>query len=603
MAEILAGLSPRRRLYAAALLGVWLIQTAARLILFSVADTGAGALPAIMHVMVLVSLLSLLGLSLALLAAIPWLGKARAVAAAVLVGFVHFFLTAFDIYQTVFINLTSLPGPTWMIFAEPVLTLSLLVNVGVSPKLVEGALLLLFAAHVLAYLPLAASLLDLGRLISAKRLRAGRLRIAGWMLLAVGAAVTSVALKIVPPQIRAGLLEGFQPRFGIAPPEMLAAAADPQPRPRPAGRLPAGARPLVLIIVDALRRDRMGVYDPGLGNTPFLTSLAARGSLHKFDAWSTCTFSFCGIMSIVASRSWNDFGARPETIIDRLALNGYETHLVLAGEHSNFGGLISLLGSSTSLSDQPPRTQPDDRSALRALERLPVGDPARTFLYVHLMSAHAGAHIEPPFRATPDDDGALGTYLFSPGGKTAYRRIYDLRVRQADDVVRRTFEVLERKGILKDALVVITSDHGQRTSEGGLLYHGGEADPPTLNIPLLIYDGRNAEYPARAPASQIDIAPTLAEAVGLAPAPGWKGVALQRQVRREAVPVGTSRSTGMVVHQQGIPFLYLCNRATGKKRLTALGPAPAPRAARAKPSMIRLHLEVAAPVREPACRK
>src|SRR5688572_1265087 len=57
LAEIIAGMSPWRRRYALGVLALWVLQTIGRLYLFTIAETGAGSLPVVMHVMVLVSLL------------------------------------------------------------------------------------------------------------------------------------------------------------------------------------------------------------------------------------------------------------------------------------------------------------------------------------------------------------------------------------------------------------------------------------------------------------------------------------------------------------------------------------------------------------------
>jgi glucan phosphoethanolaminetransferase (alkaline phosphatase superfamily) len=599
-----ASMSPRLRAYGLALAALWVLQIAGRLILFGTADTGAGMLPVIMHVSLALSNICLLALFLAVLAEIPWLEGPRAFLAAIAAGVLHAAFTIFDIYQSIFINLTGRPGPTFMIFNQPVLALSLLDNAGISPLVVQAAVVALFAVFILLYLPVRKLLLRVPLALALGRLRLGPLAVPGFIFLSLGVLNTTFLLKWASPAVRAGMKEATQPQWQIAPPAMLAAAAKPPPRKaKGTGEAPQ-ARPVVLIVVDALRSDRMGVYAPALGNTPFLSGLQAQGKLRRFDAYSTCTFSFCGIMSIMASRSWNDFDARPETLIDRLAQHGYDAHLVLAGEHSNFGGLTGMLGGPiASLTDQPPRSQPDDRAALAALARLPVGDPARTFLYLHLMSTHAGTFIEPRFRATPEDTGRIGAYLFTPGRKTRYQRIYDLRVRQVDEVIRRAFALLESKGMLKDALVVITSDHGQRTSEGGLLYHGGEADPPTLKIPLLIYDARGGTYAGAAPASQIDVAPTVAQAAGLAASPGWKGVALQQGAKRAAVPVGTSQSTGMVVARGGEALLYLCNRRSGEERLVEMRGGRRLPSNAITPALRTLHGEVAAPVREAGCRR
>jgi glucan phosphoethanolaminetransferase (alkaline phosphatase superfamily) len=589
--------------YGVGLLCLWAFQTLGRLALFGTAETGSGFLPLLMHLSSAISITCLLALFFALLALVPWLSPVRALLAAFVGGTVHAFATIFDIYQLIFINLTGQPGPTRMIFEDPMLTLSLLDNAGINPSMVKLGLLGLVGLHCLLYLPVRRLLLSVPLKVARQRLPMGRVGIRGYVFLAIGALFTGLFFNMAPPAARLAMLEAFRPTWGIAPPQLLAAAKAP-PQARTAGNgVAPRARPVILIIVDALRSDRMGIYNPRLRNTPFLSSLEAQGKLQKYEAYSTCTFSFCGIMSVFASRSWNDFGGGTETLIDRLGQHSYETHLVLAGEHKNFGGLTNLLGGPiASLTDQPARSQPDDRSAVAGLARLTFRDPAHSFLYMHLMSAHAGSFIQPAYRSTPGDTGKMGVYLFGSGGKAGYQQIYDLRVRQADNILRQIFALLQEKGVLNDALVVVTADHGQRTSEGGLLYHGGDADPPTLKIPLLIYDARAASYPLRAPVSQIDVAPSIAEAVGIAPSPAWKGEALQRRTDRVAVPVGTSQSTGMVFQSKGLPLLYLCNRRSGRKSLVDVRESPTRTQFELTPAIQKLHLQVAAPVREPGCR-
>jgi glucan phosphoethanolaminetransferase (alkaline phosphatase superfamily) len=611
--DILAAMTRPARAYLFALAAIWILQTVVRLVLFRVSGMPTGLIAGILHASFLLSLLCLLALALSALAALSRFETLRALAVALSLGAFHAVLTAFDIFQAIFINVTGAPGPALLIFQNRMLSLSLLDNIGISPRMLLTGMLALVAAHVLAYVPIARALLRLLAGIGATRWRLAGIRLTGRSGLAAAGAGLFAAASAVPLESRAGepVLEGLRAVFQIAPPALLAAARTPPPPPsRPGRPAPPTSRPLVLIVVDALRRDRMGIYEPDLANTPFLTSLEARGKLRKYDAYATCTFSFCGIMSIMASQSWNGFAGRPDTLVGRLLDNSYQVHLMLAGQYATFGGLLNVLGGPvTSISEQPSAEQPDDNAVLGALEKLQIQDPDRTFLYLHLVSTHAGTFVEPPFRTTPDDIGKLGAYLFSPGAKGEYRTIYDLRVRQADEMIRRSFSLLERKGVLKDALVIITSDHGQRTAEGGLLYHGGEADPPTLNIPLLIYDGRGIEYPPRTLASQIDVAPTFARSIGIELAAGWKGVPLQEATRREAVPVGTSQSSGIVVQQDGLPLLYLCRRNTGKESVVPLSRARPGRDARAGAHarllqrMRALHRTVAAPLRDPACRK
>src|SRR5581483_8825839 len=116
----------------------------------------------------------------------------------------------------------------------------------------------------------------------------------------------------------------------------------------------------------------------------------------------------------------------------------------------------------------------------------------------------------------------------------AYRNHYHNGVLQADAVIEQIFALLRRKGLLDDAIVVISADHGELLGEQGRLGHA--RFPPIgalVGIPLLIYDSDGHRYPARPVASQVDIAPTLLHRIG-APIPAtWGGEPLDLPPQRE----------------------------------------------------------------------
>lgn len=65
--------------------------------------------------------------------------------------------------------------------------------------------------------------------------------------------------------------------------------------------------------------------------------------------------------------------------------------------------------------------------------------------------------------------------------------LYDGGVRYLDAQLRRTFELLERHGLLRNAVVVLTADHGEALGEEGFLAHGlgGFLEKP-FEVPLVI---------------------------------------------------------------------------------------------------------------------
>ncbi|GAJ02987.1 unnamed protein product [marine sediment metagenome] len=57
-----------------------------------------------------------------------------------------------------------------------------------------------------------------------------------------------------------------------------------------------------------------------------------------------------------------------------------------------------------------------------------------------------------------------------PGKVTILKKLYNIHVREADTYVQEFFGILERLGILKDSVVIITSDHGDEFNELPYVY-------------------------------------------------------------------------------------------------------------------------------------
>lgn len=361
----------------------------------------------------------------------------------------------------------------------------------------------------------------------------------------------------------------FQP-FLAGPVELLSparqqAAIEATPGVRP--------RPLVLIVVDSLRDDKVVLTGETATLTPFLRSLAMEGRLKRYDsAFSACVYSYCGIMAVLGSAGWAQLqSGRPTTLADVLAANRIPSYYLLSGVHRRFYNYRELYGPNVAyLADEDsfggaPR---DDYPLLSALQRLRIANPRRAFLFIHLMSVHAAGrrHLQIQRRlatAKPRRPPIDGNSV-----NERYARNYDLGVAQADDVIRRIFGELRRRGMLESALVVITSDHGERLESAGAMGHGGEPDAAVSRVPLLIYDARAPFYGERPVASVLDIAPTMLHAIG-APAPDeWAGVPLQLAAPRPAVPVDSRLSFGMAAQSPEGLILYTCAWRSGLEAVT-----------------------------------
>ena len=339
-------------------------------------------------------------------------------------------------------------------------------------------------------------------------------------------------------------------------------------------------RNVILIVVDALRSDRMGVYGYSRDTTPNLTRLAREGMIRKpLQMRSSCSASVCGLMSLLSSKFIHELSRRPITLQEVLKLHGYRIHLMLGGDHANFYGLRQLYGDVDSYQDAGTRRgwyMNDDAGVLHDAASLPSWDGTPIMMQFHLMSAHGlGKRNEQFARFTP-----AASYVI-PGNRVPplVDNFYDNGVVQADEVIHQIMETLRRKGYLKSALVVVTADHGEALGEHGRYTHAHGVDEQVLRIPLLliaqgyrpaVFSGGNTV------ASQVDVAPTVLAELGIARPATWSGMALQEPVTRAYTFFQEAYAAGLIDHRdpQNL-WKYWADSSTGQEYAYGISSDPA----------------------------
>src|SRR5262245_9689641 len=305
----------------------------------------------------------------------------------------------------------------------------------------------------------------------------------------------------------------------------------------------AERRNVILIVVDALRPDHMGIYGYGRNTTPNLDRLDKAGLLRKAVAMrASCGSSVCGLLGILGSRFPHQFSERPFALQEVLKRHGYRIHMILSGNHTLFYGLKKAYGEVDTYFDthQKRTYMNEDRAVLERLASFPSSDGQPVMFQFHLMSAHSlGSRDASTAKYAP-----AANYTFAANrdvqvdGRPAERAVnyYDNGVLQADAMIRSILESLERKGYLNNAVVAITADHGEALGEHGLFQHSNSVREELLRVPFLLlsYGYRPAQaLEGHRLASQIDIAPTLLAELGMPRPATWQGTPLQQRVARD----------------------------------------------------------------------
>jgi len=283
---------------------------------------------------------------------------------------------------------------------------------------------------------------------------------------------------------------------------------------------------VLLVTVDTLRADALGSYGDRQAATPVLDRLAAAGvRFERARAHNVVTLpSHANILSGrypfehgLRDNAGYRFPAGLDTLATLLKVRGYRTGAFVSafpldsrfGLDRGFDVYDDRLGDPERVASLRMTERPGTETVAAARSFL-TADPDRPwFCWVHLYEPHAP--YEPP---------AMLAARFAEAP-------YKGEVAAADAALGPLLEPLLSQGPDGRTLVVLTSDHGESLGEHGEKTHGVFAYESTLRVPLILF--APALFGPRAvadPVRQVDILPTVLEAVAAPLPPGLPGRSL-----------------------------------------------------------------------------
>ncbi|MEM7350429.1 MAG: sulfatase/phosphatase domain-containing protein, partial [Acidobacteriota bacterium] len=97
---------------------------------------------------------------------------------------------------------------------------------------------------------------------------------------------------------------------------------------------------------------------------------------------------------------------------------------------------------------------------------------------------------------------------------------------------------LRQLGLYDDAVIIFVADHGEELHDHGSWSHGSTLFQEQLRVPLIVRlpGGAHSGTRVQALAQHIDLAPTLAEVLGLTPEESFQGKSLLSLIGNEDLP-------------------------------------------------------------------
>ena len=132
------------------------------------------------------------------------------------------------------------------------------------------------------------------------------------------------------------------------------------------------------------------------------------------------------------------------------------------------------------------------------------------------------------------------------------KRRYLAALREADDQVGRLIEFLDAAGLAEETLVVVVGDHGESFDDHGQFGHGGSLYESAVSVPLFLINPQlSPQREFERPTSHIDLAPTIADVLGLPIPREWDGTSLFRPRRASPVIFSTPYVTLQIGYRFG----------------------------------------------------
>ncbi len=379
--------------------------------------------------------------------------------------------------------------------------------------------------------------------------------------LALLAALLATVSACTPRDASKG--EAVEPRGAGAEAPLREPAADVQLDP---------PRLIVLVSIDTLRADHLGAYGYERFTSPVLDGMAAEGALFE-DASAAAPWTLPSHASMLTGLYPHEHGVTTmrlglgkdvPTLASLLARAGYRTAAVVNStwlERDTFG-LTRDFERYAYVPESAEQRAPTRWVTDQAIEWMSTLGDGRLLLFLHYYDVHADYASEPSYeklfvrpyqgpadgsswqltRANLEDqyldmchrhfdpikctfgsagrpfriDASVTRVHFDAKDVSHLIDLYDAGIRQMDTELGRLFAWMRGRGLLDQALVVVTADHGEEFMEHGRVEHFLPTWQALLHVPLILHGpGVPRGVRVKAPVSLVDIVPTLLDFAGV----------------------------------------------------------------------------------------
>ena len=325
--------------------------------------------------------------------------------------------------------------------------------------------------------------------------------------------------------------------------------------------------PIILISVDCLRPDHMGLYGYQRNTTPRLDEFAEEAFVFE-AATAASSWTLPSHMSMMTGLTPSFHAVSRERKLgpsigylpELLSEGGYEAIGVVSGAY-----LSPSFGFERGFHKY--RVLKRSRAAQTidvATAWLSEAQGRDVFLFLHLFDPH-WRYLPPDdfvelFGPRPENvDALLSTIIdrappSGPKDIEQLENLYDGEIAYVDQELGRLLDWLKERGLYEASMIIITSDHGEAFYEHEHWQHSDTLYEEMIRVPLLVkWPYSSARTSVETAVSHVDLFSTILEAAGLPPTETG-GTSFGRY-RKGTSPAGSKPTVSEVIWWAGDPVV------------------------------------------------
>jgi len=300
--------------------------------------------------------------------------------------------------------------------------------------------------------------------------------------------------------------------------------------------VPKSSINVVIIVMDAARRDRFSCYGYERETSPNLTKLTAKSTTYTRayspGGWTPPAHAslFTGLFPIAhrcTQENWR-LGGHLTTLAEMFKAEGYETIGIV--ENPMLNTRLNFNQGFLRYHETWRFPKEGENRAFSLFKESLVKGRAKKpfFMFINLIEPHSPYNSSEQFYYQFVSDRSvmiernmwqelfMGEKTFTEKEIRHLNELYDAEILYVDWIVGKMIQELQTRDLWEETVFIVTSDHGENIGDHGMMDHVFSLHESIIRIPLIIHyaklfpPGIRYDYPVQL----TDIFPTLLEIIG-----------------------------------------------------------------------------------------